>query len=128
LFELQLYASDMTVAEGDACFDKITTDWYGKPGGGNWGGDIIGFAKYPLDGINVLFAHAVSNQIIGSMRRKFGSYLKPEVYQYIIEHFYSKGNELPWRDVIKQGCGEDFNSRYINLMTGCDDIHRQTLQ
>jgi hypothetical protein len=122
LFEVQLYARDMTVAEGDKYYDALTTDWYGKPQGGNWGGDIIGFAKYPLDGVNVLFAHAVSNQIIDSMRRKFGSYLQPEVYRYIVEHFFNKGNDLPWRDVIKQGCGEDFNSRYFNMTAECGSM------
>jgi oligoendopeptidase F len=113
LFEMSLYLREMTVAEIDASYNDLIHDWVGKQGKGDWGKYIIAIAKFPFINAGYLLAQPLSNQIICSLSNRFGAYLKPEVFRYVVDNLYNNGNREPWHKIIEKITGEQLNMKYL---------------
>ena len=47
------------------------------------------------------------------MYKKFGSYLKPEIFNFIKENYYKRGNEITLQDILMETTGEKLNPEFF---------------
>lgn len=114
LFEMGLYLHDgMSIEEIDAFYNDLVYDWTGEQGRGDWGKYIIGIAKFPFIDAGYLLGQVLSNQIICYLSNRFGGYLKPAVFRYIVNNLYNNGSIEPWYKIIKKTTGEQLNMKYL---------------
>lgn len=114
LFEIGLYLREMTIEEIDTFYKDLIYDWVGEqPAKGEWGKYVIGIAKFPFIDAGYLLAQPLSNQIISYLRNRFGGYLKPEVFRYIVDNLYKNGIREPWYKIVEKSTGEQLNMKYL---------------
>ncbi|KQC13729.1 MAG: hypothetical protein APR63_07695 [Desulfuromonas sp. SDB] len=113
LFESELYEKELKVKEADNLYKKIMYQWTGLKERRNWGELFVSYVKFPFNEYSYIIANIISNQVISNIYRKFGSYLKPEVFDYIEQNYYQPGNEKPIQEILSESTEEDLNTDYF---------------
>ncbi len=113
LFEIELHSKNLSIDEADGFYEKLIRDWTGIEGRRNWGDYIMGTAKYPFYCYSYIVGHVISNQLASCIYKQFGSYLRPEVFKFLKEKVYARGNEVSFRDILFNATGEPFDAKYF---------------
>mgnify|MGYP000848163112 CR=1 len=78
----------------------------------SWAGDTL-YTTHPLYHQNYLLMDVMATQTIDAVRRSFGTYPAPGMFDFVVDHYVREGGWKPWRDKIAEATGSPLTAQAL---------------